>query len=88
MPSGVFAANSAWLNAAVIAYNLTRAAGLLAAGHFEKARTGTIRRKLIHVPARIASSARKIRLYLPGNWPWQTPWQSLFDHLYPPPQPA
>jgi len=88
MPSGVFAANSAWLVAAVMAYNLTRAAGLLAAGPFGKARTGTIRRKLIHVPARIASSPRKTRLHLPEAWPWQTPWQTLFDHLYPPPQPA
>ena len=88
MPSGVFAANSAWLVAAVMAYNLTRAAGLLASGPFGKARTGTIRRKLIHVPARIATSARKTRLHLPEAWPWQTPWQSLFDHLYPPTQPA
>jgi hypothetical protein len=88
MPSGVFAANSAWLVAAVMAYNLTRAAGLLAAGPFGKARTDTIRRKLIHVPARIATSARKTRLHLPEAWPWQTPWQALFDHLYPPPQPA
>ncbi|MGY2742887.1 IS1380 family transposase [Arthrobacter sp. UYCu723] len=88
MPSGVFAANSAWLVAAVMAYNLTRAAGLLAAGPFGKARTGTIRRKLIHVPARIATSARKIRLHLPEAWPWQTAWQGLFEHLYPPPQPA
>ncbi|WP_173401032.1 transposase, partial [Arthrobacter sp. H41] len=74
--------------AAVMAYNLTRAAGLLAAGPFGKARTGTIRRKLIHVPARLATSARRIRLHLPEAWPWQTPWQALFDHLYPPPQPA
>ena len=88
MPSGVFTANSAWLVAAVMAYNLTRAAGLLAAGPFGKARTGTIRRKLIHVPARIASSARKICLHLPEAWPWRRPWQALFDHLYPPPQPV
>lgn len=88
MPSGVFAANSAWLVAAVMAYNLTRAAGLLAAGPFGKARTGTIRRKLLHIPARIASSARKTRLHLPEAWPWKTPWQALFDHLYPPTQPA
>ena len=88
LPSGVFAANSAWLVAAVMAYNLTRAAGVLAAGPLGKARTGTIRRKLIHVPARIASSARRIRLHLPEAWPWQTPWQALFDHLYPPPQPT
>ncbi|GAC1385118.1 MAG: IS1380-like element IS1677 family transposase [Pseudarthrobacter sp.] len=88
LPSGVFAANSAWLVAVVMAYNLTRAAGILASGPFGKARTGTIRRKLIHVPARIATSARKIRLHLPEAWPWQTPWQALFDHLYPPRQPA
>lgn len=88
LPSGVFAANSAWLVTAVMAYNLTRAAGLLAAGPFGKARTGTIRRKLIHVPARIATSARRIRLHLPEAWPWHTPWQALFKILYPPPEPA
>ncbi|MCQ6273286.1 IS1380 family transposase, partial [Pseudarthrobacter sp. R1] len=32
LPSGAFAANSAWLVAAVMAYNLTRTAGILAAG--------------------------------------------------------
>ncbi|WP_427004787.1 IS1380 family transposase [Pseudarthrobacter sp. H2] len=88
LPSSVFAANSAWLVAAVMAYNLTRAAGILASGPFGKARTGTIRRKLIHVPARIATSARRIRLHLPEAWPWQTSWQDLFDQLYPPPQAA
>jgi hypothetical protein len=88
LPSGVFTANSAWLVCAVIAYNLTRAAGLLAAGPFGKARTGTIRRKLIHVPARIASSARKIGLHLPEAWPWQTAWEQLFTAVHAPPTAA
>ncbi|MCQ6271804.1 transposase, partial [Pseudarthrobacter sp. R1] len=88
LPSGAFAANSAWLVAAVMAYNLTRTAGILAAGPLGKARTGTIRRKLIHIPARIATSARRVRLHLPVSGPWQTPWQSLFNHIYPPPQTA
>jgi hypothetical protein len=88
MPSGVFAANSAWLVAAVMAYNLTRTSGILAAGHFGNARTGTIRRKLIHVPARIASSARRIRLHLPGEWPWQTAWEELFTTVHAPPRAA
>lgn len=88
MPSGVFAANSAWLVAAVMAYNLTRAAGLLAAGPFAKARTGTIRRKLIHLPARIASGARKIRLHLPETWLWQTAWEHLFTSVHAPPTAA
>jgi hypothetical protein len=64
------------------------AAGILASGPFGKVRTGTIRRKLIHVPARIATSGRGIRLHLPQAWPWQTPWQTLFEDLYPPPQPG
>jgi hypothetical protein len=88
MPSGVFAANSVWLVAAVMAYNLTRAAGILASGRFGKARTGTIRRKLIHVPARIATSARRIRLHLPDSWPWQTAWEELFTTVHAPPQAA
>lgn len=45
LPSGKFAANSAWLVAAAMAYNLTRAAGVLAEGQCAKARTGTIRRR-------------------------------------------
>ena len=88
LPSGVFAANSAWLVAAVMAYNLTRAAGILAGGRFGNARTGTIRRKLIHVPARIASSARRILLHLPKKWPWQTYWDELFTSVHAPPQAA
>lgn len=88
LPSGHFWANSAWLAAAVMAYNLTRAAGILAGGAFAKARTGTVRRKLIHVPARLASIARQIRLRLPECWPWQAQWQRLFDCVHSPPQTA
>ena len=55
LPSGVFTANSAWLVLAVIAFNLTRAAGVIAdrAGRLARATTATIRRTLIHVPARL-----------------------------------
>lgn len=88
LPSGSFAANSAWLVAAVMAFNLARAAGILAAGPFAKARTGTIRRKLVNVPARIASSARRVRLRLPETWPWQKAWERLFASLHPPPEAA
>lgn len=86
LPSGKFAANSAWLVAAVMAYNPTRAAGVLAAGQFTKARTGTIRAKLIKVPARIASSARRQQFHLPESWPWQAVWERLFAATHAPPQ--
>ena len=85
LPSGKFTANAAWLVAATIAYNLSRAAGILAGGRFTKARTGTIRNRLINVPARIAASARKIRLRLPENWPWQQAWERLFTTIHDPP---
>lgn len=69
-----------------MAFNLARAAGVLAAGPFAKARTGTVRRKLVNIPARIASSARRIRLRLPEAWPWQTAWEQLFASANAPPQ--
>lgn len=88
LPSGVFTANAAWLVIAVIAFNLTRAAGTLAAPDLARATTATIRRKLINVPARIASSARRITLHLPQAWPWETAWTALFDRVSDPPPAA
>jgi hypothetical protein len=88
LPSGKFAANSAWLVLAVIAFNLARAAGTLAGNGFARARTGSIRHKLLNIPARIASTARRILLRLPANWPWQQAWEQLFTTLHAPPAAA
>jgi hypothetical protein len=88
LPSGKFAANAAWLVLAVIAFNLTRAAATLTGPALAKATTASIRRKLITVPARIASSARRITLHLPSGWPWETAWTGLFTHGSGPPSPA
>jgi hypothetical protein len=85
LPSGKFTANAAWLVSAAIAFNLTRAAGALAGAIHAKARTATIRAQLINIPARIASSARRLRLHLPRNWPWQTGYDQLFTATLGPP---
>ena len=85
LPSGVFTANAAWLVLAVIAFNLTRAAGTIAAPDLARATTATIRRKLITVPARVATSARRITLHLPQAWPWQVAWTTMFDRVSDPP---
>ncbi len=85
MPSGVFNANAAWLVLAVMAFNLTRAAATITGPALAKATTATIRRKLIAVPARIASSARRITMHLPVEWPWQEAWRQLFAHGQDPP---
>lgn len=85
LPSGIFTANAAWLVLAVMAFNVTRAAATLTATELAKATTATIRRKLITVPARIASSARRIVLHLPTDWPWEKAWTNLFNRVNDPP---
>jgi hypothetical protein len=86
LPSGIFTANAAWLVLAVIAFNLTRAAATIAGTILTKATTASIRRKLISIPARIASSGRRIQLHLPQSWPWETAWTAMFAHATGPPQ--
>ena len=85
LPSGKFNANAAWLVLAVIAFNLTRAAAAIAGTDLAKTTTATIRRKLIAVPARIATSARRITMHLPTGWPWETAWTQLFNYGSGPP---
>jgi len=86
--SGKFTANAAWTVLAAIAYNLTRAAGVLASAFHAKATTATIRTQLIAVPARIARSARRSCLHLPAHWPWQDPWTALHAAATGPPATA
>ena len=69
-PSGRFHANAAWLALAAVAFNLLRAAGAAASTRHAKARWATLRTHLINIPARIASSARRLVLHLPTDWPW------------------
>jgi hypothetical protein len=89
LPSGKFTANAAWLVLAVMAFNLTRAAATITGPGLAKATTATIRRKLIAVPARVASSARRVTLHLPAAWPWETAWSGLFNRACgPPPAPT
>ena len=85
LPSGKFTANAAWLVLAVVAFNLTRTAATIAGADLARATTATIRRKLITVPARVATSARRVTLHLPTTWPWQTAWTRLFTHSCGPP---
>jgi hypothetical protein len=88
LPSGKFNANAAWLVCATIVFNLTRTAGALASTFHAKATTATIRNHLITVPAQIARTARKLVLYLPQDWPWETAWTDLFRAVSRPPPAA
>ena len=88
MPSASFAANSAWLVLAAMAFNLTRATGSLASTVHAKATTATLRTQLINIAARIATSGRRTTLHLPTAWPWATQWQHLFTATIGPPAAA
>lgn len=88
LPSGMINANAAWLVLAVIAFNLTRAAATVAGERLTKATTGTIRTKLVSVPARVASSARRVTLHLPRDWPWEAEWTRLYTAANAPPEQA
>jgi hypothetical protein len=88
LPSGAFNANAAWLTLWAMSFNLLRAAGALASTFHTRATTATIRAHLVHVPARLARSARRLTLHLPQHWPWQHAWKQLFDAVHIPPQSA
>ncbi len=90
LPSGNFAANAAWLTCAGIAHNLLRATATLASRYHATARSATLRRHLIDIPARIAHRGRDhIHLHLPQHWPWQDAYEGMFDTTHrAPPAPA
>jgi len=89
LPSGVFAANAAWLSIAAMAHNLVRAAGALASLPFAKARAATIRRDLIAVAARTARHGRgHLVLHLPEGWHREQEWRNLWDAACGPPATA
>ncbi len=58
-----------------MAFNLARAAAV-AAG-LAKARWASLRRKIIRVAARIASTSRRLDLHLPTHWPCAHGWHNI-----------
>ena len=82
LPSTQFPANTAWLTLACMAFNLTRAYGCATLdSHLITATPATIRRTLIHTPARIATSARRFVIHMPQNWKWAKSWITGFYAL-------
>ena len=92
MPSGRFAANSSWAICAMITHNLLRAADTLDPRQPVPSRGATLRRQIVHVPARLARPQRRPVLHLPAHWPWADRWLAIWDGVFgqskAPPQPA
>jgi hypothetical protein len=82
MPSGRFAANTAWAICAAICHNLLRAAGTLASHRHAAARGATLRRHLVNVPARLTRPQRRRVLHLPAHWPWASAWTTLWQAAF------
>jgi hypothetical protein len=83
LPSGKYTANAAWVALAVTAFNLARATAV-AAGH-HRARWASLRKKTINIPARIASTSRRLDLHMPRDWPWTAGWEPLWTTATGPP---
>ena len=80
-PSGMFAANAAWVVLAALAHNLIRWTAALGLGHQGPVVAKTIRRHLITIPGRITRSARRRTLHLPRHWPWKQDFLTATDRL-------
>jgi hypothetical protein len=83
VPSGNFSANSAWLQAAVLAHNLIRwtahLGGVRVEGELTVART--IRTRLVAIPGRLVNRAGRTILRLPTRWPWADTFAAALDTL-------
>jgi hypothetical protein len=82
LPSGRFASNSAWAVCAMITHNLLRAADALDPHQPAVARGATLRRRIVHVPARLARPQRRPVLHLPAHWPWADKWQVIWTGVF------
>ena len=82
LPSGRFAANSAWALCAAITHNLLRAAGTLTSSRHALARGATLRRQIVTVPARLTRPQRRRVLHLPAHWPWAEQWTALWHNVF------
>jgi len=80
-PSGVFAANAAWVLLAALAHNLIRWVAALGCDIDGPVVAKTIRRRLITLPGRITKRSRRRVLHLPHNWPWKHQFLTATDRL-------
>lgn len=82
LPSGRFASNYAWALCAAMAHNLLRATDTHDPSGSAVARGATLRRQIIHVPARLARPQRRPVLHLPEHWPWATKWMATWTGVF------
>jgi hypothetical protein len=82
LPFEDFVRNQAWLAATVIAANLLAWTQLLCLdGDLAKAEPKTLRYRLLHVAARLATRGRRLYLRIDNTWPWRHDLLAAFQRL-------
>lgn len=82
LPFSAFAANQAWLEAALVANDLTVWTQLLLFDDEHAAcEPKRLRYRLLHVAGRLTRHARQLTLHLPADWPWAAAIAKAFKRL-------
>ena len=82
LPFSAFAANQAWLEAALVAHDITVwTQQLLFDGDHKRCEPKRLRYRLLHVAARLTRHARRLTLHLPADWPWADAIARAFKRL-------
>jgi hypothetical protein len=82
LPFSAFAANQAWLEAALCAHDLTVWTQLLLFdGEHRVCEPKRLRYRLLHVAGKLTRHARQLTLHLPADWPWAAAIAKAFKRL-------
>ncbi|WP_232534024.1 transposase [Plantactinospora sp. KBS50] len=84
LPSKSWTVNQGWVLACNIAADLTawtRLLGLHDQPDLAYAEPGTLRYRLLHLPAKLATHARRRTLSIPEDWPWATAFTLCWQRL-------
>jgi hypothetical protein len=82
LPSGVFSANSAWFQIAILAHNICRWTARLGGHDTDRLIVArTIRTRLLALPGRLVNRAGQPTLRLPSRWPWADAFTTILDAL-------
>jgi hypothetical protein len=88
-PSRHFAINAAWLQLALIGIDLLAwLKMLLLDGEHAQAEPKKLRYRLLHVPARLARTARRTYLRIAARWPWRPQLVTAYTRLAALPRPV
>jgi hypothetical protein len=82
LPFRTFAANTAWLELALLAQDLLAwTQRLLLTGELARCEPKRLRYRFLHVAGRLTRHARRLRLHLPRGWAWGEQLQQAFARL-------